>query len=44
MENKPSRRKLHRKLKEKSEEDGAFQDGDYEEEFELHEPEPEEYD
>lgn len=27
--NKPSRRKLHRKLRERSEEDGTFQEGDY---------------
>ena len=37
----PSYKKLKRKLRGKSEADGEFQDGDYEEEFILHEPEPE---
>ena len=39
---KPSWKKLKRKLREKSEEDGSFQDGDYEEpiEFEQSDEEP----
>ena len=41
MDKLPSRRKLHRKLREKSEADGEFQDGDYEEPEEMEQPEPE---
>ena len=37
---KPSWRDLKRKLKERSEKDGPFQDGDYEEEEELEDYEP----
>lgn len=37
-------KKLKRKLREKSEADGEFQDGEYEEEFILCEPEPDQDD
>lgn len=39
--NLPRRRLLHKKLREKSESDGDFQDGEYEEEEPIIEPEPE---
>lgn len=42
MDKKPSRRKLNRKLREKSEADGAFQEGDYDEPEDTgYEPNPE---
>lgn len=36
----PSWKKLKRKLREKSEEDGSFQEGDYDEPMEFEEPDP----